>query len=139
MDKLTPEQRKRNMRANKGAGTSIETTLGKAMWEVGLRYRKNVKTIFGKPDFIFKGRKIAVFCDGEFWHGRYWEQRKLDHKSNKQFWISKIERNIERDREVTKTLQNDGWTVLRFWETDIKKNIHHCIAQVLQAYENANK
>lgn len=139
MDKLTPEQRKRNMRANKGAGTSIETILGKAMWKAGLRYRKNVTTIFGKPDFVFKGRKIAVFCDGEFWHGRHWEQRKLDHKSNKQFWIAKIERNIERDREVTETLENDGWKVLRFWETDIKKNIHHCIAQVQQTYENANK
>lgn len=136
MDKLTPEQRKRNMQANKGTGTSIEVQFGKAMWNAGLRYRKNVKTIIGKPDFVFKGRKIAVFCDGEFWHGRNWEQRKLDHKSNKQFWFSKIERNIQRDREVTTMLQNDGWMVLRFWETDIKKHINNCIAQVLQAYEN---
>lgn len=80
MDKLTPEQRLRNMRANKAQGTSIEVLLGKALWQQGFRYRKNDKGIFGKPDFSFKKHKIAVFCDGEFWHGKNWEQHKGDHK-----------------------------------------------------------
>ena len=124
------------MRANKCAGTSIEVILGKALWKSGLRYRKNVKDIPGKPDFVFRSRMIAVFCDGEFWHGRNWAERKNDHKSNQQFWHSKIERNIERDREVNDTLAKMGWRVLRFWETDIIKNTEHCVAQVLKVYES---
>lgn len=77
----------------------------------------------GKPDICFKGLKIAVFCDSEFWHGYDWENRKNDFKSHQEFWIPKIERNIERDKEVTKALEDDGWTVLRFWGKDIKKNL----------------
>lgn len=137
MDKLTPEQRKRNMQANKSAGTSIEILFGRHLWNTGLRYRKNVSTVIGKPDFVFKGRKIAVFCDGEFWHGRNWDKRKFDHKSNEKFWHAKIERNIQRDIEVNEILRNEGWRVLRFWESDIKKHPEHCAAQVKKVYEES--
>ena len=130
MDKLTPEQRQKNMQAVKNKNSRIELTLGKALWEKGLRYRKNDKTVFGKPDFTFKGLKIAVFCDSEFWHGKDWEVRRLDHKSNQDFWIPKIERNIERDKEVTEELVKNGWLVLRFWGKDIIKKTNSCVERI---------
>ena len=114
MDKLTPEQRKKCMRANKSKGTKPELVLAKAMWALGLRYRKNSGSIFGKPDFSFKKYKVAVFVDGEFWHGKDWEQKKAEIKGNREFWIAKIERNIQRDIEVTGRLKAEGWMVLRF-------------------------
>ncbi|WP_107960089.1 very short patch repair endonuclease [Neisseria cinerea] len=122
MDRLTPEQRKKCMQSNKSKGTKPELALAKAMWALGLRYRKNSGSIFGKPDFSFKKYKVAVFVDGEFWHGKDWEQRKADIKGNREFWIAKIERNIRRDMEVTGRLKAEGWTVLRFWSNDVVKN-----------------
>ena len=122
MDKLTPEQRKKCMQSNKSTGTKPELVLAKAMWALGLRYRKNSGSIFGKPDFSFKKYKVAVFVDGEFWHGKDWEQRKAKIKGNREFWIAKIERNIRRDMEVTGRLKAEGWTVLRFWSNDVVKN-----------------
>lgn len=138
MDKLTPEQRKRNMQANKARDTSIERILGRLLWSHGLRYRKNAWDLPGKPDFVFRKKRIAVFCDGEFWHGRNWDQRKNDHKSNRDFWIAKIERNMARDREVTAKLEETGWIVLRFWESDIKKRPEWCAEQIMQ-YHDAKK
>ena len=132
MDRLTSEQRRKNMQAVKSKGTKIERLFAKMLWNAGVRYRKNDKTIFGKPDFAMKKAKIAIFCDGEFWHGRDWDVRIKDHKSNEKFWISKIERNIQRDFEVNSFLQNSGWTVLRFWETDIMENSEKCINEVLR-------
>lgn len=122
MDRLTPEQRKKCMQSNKSIGTKPELVLAKAMWALGLRYRKNSGSIFGKPDFSFKKYKVAVFVDGEFWHGKDWEQRKAEIKGNREFWIAKIERNIRRDMEVTGRLKAEGWTVLRFWSNDVVKN-----------------
>lgn len=127
MDKLTPSQRMKNMQAVKNKGSRLEVTLGKALWAKGLRYRKNDKTVFGKPDFTFKGMKIAIFCDSEFWHGKDWEVRRNDHKSNQDFWIPKIERNIQRDIEVTWKLEEEGWIVLRFWGKEIIKNLENCL------------
>lgn len=121
MDKLTPEQRRKCMQASKNKGTKPEVLLGKALWNLGLRYRKNDKNIFGKPDFSFKKYKVAIFVDGEFWHGKDWEIRKNDIKSNQEFWIAKIERNIERDREVAEMLLKSGWKILRFWGKEIVK------------------
>lgn len=126
MDKLTPEQRHKNMVAVKSSGSKIEVMLMKELWSRGLRYRKNVKSVIGKPDIAFIGRKVAVFCDSEFWHGHNWKERKSDFKSNQEFWIPKIERNMLRDIEVTKKLEADGWTVLRFWGNDIKNNLQQC-------------
>ena len=132
MDKLSKEQRKKNMKAVKNKGSKIERTLAQALWKRGARYRKNDKTVFGKPDFTFKGLKIAVFCDSEFWHGKNWEQKKHEHKSNVSFWHQKIERNMERDREVNLHLKDKGWTVLRFWGKDILKDPEACSKKILE-------
>lgn len=137
MDRLTKEQRYRNMSANKGKGTKLELLLGKLLWNAGVRYRKNDKSVFGKPDFTIRNMKIAIFCDGEFWHGRNWEIRKNDHKSNCNFWYAKIGKNIERDKEVNEQLEAQGWKVLRFWETEITKEPDKCLNIILN-YMNAN-
>jgi DNA mismatch endonuclease Vsr len=104
--------------------------LGKALWKKGYRYRKNNKKVFGKPDFTFKELKIAIFCDSEFWHGKNWEVKKLEHKSNIDFWHKKIERNIERDIEVNNYLRDKGWKVLRFWGEEIEKSLDICIKKI---------
>ncbi len=122
----TQEQISYNMRQVKNKDSVIELVLRKELWARGLRYRKNVKSICGKPDIAFIGKKIAVFCDSEFWHGYNWEERKRDFKSHQEFWIPKIERNMERDREVTEKLESEGWIVLRFWGNEIKKNTAYC-------------
>ena len=126
MDKHTPEQRRKNMQAVKNKDSQIEQLLRKELWSRGFRYRKNVNRIYGKPDIVFIGKKVAVFCDSEFWHGYNWEERKKDFKSHQEFWIPKIERNMERDAEVTAKLESEGWTVLRFWGNEIKKNTAQC-------------
>ena len=120
MDKLTPEQRHKNMKAIKNKDSDIEIILRKELWSRGLRYRKNVTGIIGKPDIVFIGKKIAVFCDSEFWHGHNWEERKKDFKSNKDFWIPKIERNMERDKEVNE------YCFEILGKTNKKRNCHMC-------------
>ena len=124
--KKTKEQISYNMQQVKNKDSKIEVLLRKELWSRGLRYRKNVNRIYGKPDIVFIGKKIAVFCDSEFWHGYNWEERKKDFKSHQEFWIPKIERNMERDAEVTAKLESEGWTVLRFWGNEIKKNTSQC-------------
>ena len=136
MDRLSPEQRHKNMVAIKSRGTTIERTFGRLLWNAGIHYRKNDKTVFGSPDFCHKGRKIAIFCDGEMWHGKDWEKRQADFKSNRSFWLSKIERNMKRDKEVNETLQSGGWTVLRFWGNDIKKHPEDCLQKVIEIWKN---
>lgn len=131
MDKHTPEQRRKNMQAVKNKDSKIELALRKELWNRGLRYRKNVNGIIGHPDIAFIGIKVAVFCDSEFWHGHDWENRKSDFKSHQEFWIPKIERNMQRDLEVNTALQNDGWIVLRFWGKEILKNTSG-IADIIQ-------
>tara|TARA_R110002124_G_scaffold120895_6_gene278997 strand:- start:58241 stop:58696 length:456 start_codon:yes stop_codon:yes gene_type:complete len=130
VDKLTKEQRRRNMIAVKNKGSKIEVKLAKALWAKGYRYRKNDKTVYGTPDFTFKGLKIALFCDSEFWHGKNWKERKHDHKTNVKFWHQKIERNIERDEEVNQELLKRGWTILRFWGEEIEKDLISCVAKI---------
>ena len=132
MDRLTPEQRRKNMQHVRNKDSAIELKLRKALWHAGLRYRKNVRSVFGCPDVVFKGLKIAVFCDSEFWHGYDWENRKHDFKSHQEFWIPKIERNMARDREVNEKLRADGWTVLRFFGREIKKNVDECVKIVVE-------
>ena len=139
MDKLSKEQRKKNMQAVKSKGSKIETLLAKALFALGHRYRKNDKTVYGKPDLTFKKYKIAVFVDSEFWHGRDWQTRKHDHKTNKDFWIPKIERNIERDKEVNEYLLKDGWKILRFWGKDIEKKLQYCITQIEDTINEAKR
>jgi DNA mismatch endonuclease (patch repair protein) len=139
MDKHSREQRRKNMQAVKSKGSKIEIAMGKALWKSGLRFRKNVEDIFGKPDFAMKKYKIAVFCDSEFWHGKNWEIKQKEIKSNRNFWIKKIERNIERDKEVNKKLIEEGWIVIRFWEKEIIKHTDSCVNEVLNAYEDRKK
>ena len=133
MDNHTPEQRRKNMRAVKNKDSQIELLLRKELWSRGLRYRKNCKGIVGKPDIAFIGKRVAVFCDSEFWHGYDWENKKHEIKSRKEFWIPKIERNMQRDEEVTAALEQQGWTVLRFWGNEIKKNTKACADQIEKA------
>lgn len=127
MDVLTKEQRTRNMKAIRYKDTKIEIALAKALFAKGYRYRKNDKTVFGKPDLTFKRIKLAIFVDSEFFHGKDWEKQKLRIKSNRDFWWSKIENNINRDKEVVNKLKSDGWKVLRFWGKDIQQNLLNCI------------
>ena len=129
MDNRTPEQRKKNMRAVKNKDSQIEKILRKALWQRGIRYRKNVKKIYGCPDIAFIKKRIAVFCDSEFWHGFDWENRKAEFKSRQDFWIPKIERNMQRDIEVTRRLREEGWIVLRFWGDEIKNNPEVCATE----------
>ena len=133
MDDLTPEQRKKNMRAIRSKDTTIELALRKALWKQGIHYRKNYKGLIGKPDIVITKYRIAVFCDSDFWHGYDWENRKSRIKSNQEYWIPKIERNMRRDQEVTSALVEQGWIVLRFWEHDIRKNMEDCLNDVLEA------
>lgn len=128
-DVLTPEQRKKNMQHIRSKDTAIEVKLRKALWEKGYRYRKNYKELPGKPDIVLTKYKIAIFCDGEFFHGKNWGviKTKLKNSNNGEFWINKISRNIERDNEVDKELMFLGWTVIRFWGDEIKKDVNGCI------------
>ena len=132
MDNHTLEQRRKNMQAVKNKNSKIEILLRKELWARGLRYRKNCTKILGKPDIVFFGKKVAVFCDSEFWHGYDWEHKKDEIKTRREFWIPKIERNIQRDVEVTQELEEQGWTVLRFWGKDIMRNVKTC-ADIVQA------
>lgn len=129
MDNLTKEQRHKNMVNIKGKNTSIELCLRKALWNKGIRYRKNYKKLPGKPDIAVTKYKIAVFCDSEFFHGKDWEVLKprLEAGNNAEYWVPKISRNRERDEEVNKELLFLGWTVIRFWGKEIKKNTDECI------------
>ena len=129
MDTHTAEQRHKNMQAVKCKDTKIEVLLRKELWSRGIRYRKNAKDVFGKPDIAFKGKKVAVFCDSEFFHGKDWEVLKprLEAGNNAEYWVPKISRNRERDEEVNKELLFLGWTVIRFWGKEIKKNTDECI------------
>ena len=128
--KKTPEQIHYNMSRIRAKDTGIEMKLRRELWSRGLRYRKNAKKVTGKPDIAFIGKKVAVFCDSEFWHGFDWEHRREDIKTNRDFWIPKIERNMERDREVNEALERDGWTVLRFWGKEISKHTSECADRI---------
>jgi len=126
MDNHTPEQRRKNMQAVKNKDSKIEIMLRKELWSRGLRYQKNSSKVYGKPDIVFIGKKVAVFCDSEFWHGYDWKNKKNEIKSKREFWMPKIERNMQRDIEVTEKLQSENWIVLRFWGNEIKKNLTEC-------------
>lgn len=128
-DVLTKEQRKKNMENIRSKDTQIEILLRKALYTKGIRYRKNYNKLPGKPDIVITKHKIAIFCDGEFFHGKDWELLKprLEKSDNSKFWISKISKNRERDDRINKELLFRGWTVIRFWGTDIKKRTEECV------------
>jgi DNA mismatch endonuclease (patch repair protein) len=121
-------------RGNRARDTKPELLLRKTLWKLGLRYRLHFRQLPGRPDLVVPGRRIAVFCDGDFWHGRNWADRKarLAVGSNASYWVAKIERNIERDREVDSQLAAMGWTSVRFWEGEIRNDVE-CVALRLLA------
>lgn len=135
MDDLTPEQRKKNMQHIRSKNTEIECILRKALWKKGYRYRKHYAKIPGKPDIVLTKYKIAIFCDGEFFHGKDWEiqRKRIENSNNSDYWIMKIERNINRDEDINRRLKAMGWVVLRFWGKDIKNNIESCIKAIEEA------
>ena len=128
-DNLTQEQRRKNMQHIKSSNTKIEVLLRKALWKKGYRYRKNYKKLPGKPDIVLTKYKIAIFCDGEFFHGKDWEilKPRLEKGNSSEYWVSKISKNRKHDDEINKELLFLGWTVIRFWGNDIKKNTDECI------------
>ena len=128
--KKTQEQIHYNMQRVKSKDSEIEKILRNSLWNKGYRYRKNVKDVFGHPDIVFKSKKVAIFCDSEFWHGYDWERKKNEIKTRQDFWIPKIERNMQRDKEVNMKLSEEGWTVLRFWGTEIKKQTENCVKEI---------
>ena len=113
--------------------TKAEILLRKALWRKGLRYRKNVNHLPGKPDIVFTKHKIVIFVDGDFWHARGHEKNPGEQiDTNKNYWITKLKRNVARDRYVNELLLEQGWLVLRFWESDIKNNLDNCVEEIMK-------
>lgn len=117
-------------------GGNAETIVAKELWKIGFRYWKNYKKLPGSPDIAIKKYKIAIFIDGEFWHGRDWEQKKTKLKRNREYWIEKIEENIDRDRRVDSELRGIGWIPVHFWTKEIEKDLGDCIKTIKElAYD----
>lgn len=131
----TPEISKRMSKVKLKSGDA-ETMLAKALWHEGLRYRKNFKALPGSPDIAITKHKIAIFVDGEFWHGCDWENKKLKLKSNKEYWVEKIEENMSRDNNNDYKLNGMGWTPIHFWEKEIKEDLPGCVSVVFESIEN---
>ncbi len=131
-DILTKDQRRKNMQHIRAKDTKIEVMLRKGLWHKGIRYRKNFKSLPGTPDIAITKHRIAVFVDGDFWHARgHLSNPGEQVHTNKKFWIRKLKRNVERDREVNESLLEMNWVVLRFWESDIKADLNSCIEEIM--------
>lgn len=130
MDVLTKEQRRKNMQAIRSKATKGEVLLAKTLWQRGHRYRKNDKSVFGKPDLTFKRHKLAIFVDSEYFHGKDWQTEKHRIQTNRNFWWAKIEGNMKRDKQVNEELVKEGWKVLRFWSKEIRKNLAYCVDKI---------
>ncbi|RDK88205.1 very short patch repair endonuclease [Marinirhabdus gelatinilytica] len=127
----TTKKRSRIMSRIRGKNTKPELTFRKALWARNIRYRVNNKQLPGTPDISIKKFRLAVFIDGEFWHGYNWDQRRETLKTNREFWIAKIERNMQKDTEVNIALRELGYTVFRFWESEVKKDVERCVNDVV--------
>jgi DNA mismatch endonuclease (patch repair protein) len=121
--------------ASRRSGNRPELRLRRALWQLGIRYRKNATSLPGRPDIVIPKAKVVIFCDGDFWHGRNWSTRKAALKNgyNASYWVPKIERNMERDAENETKLQAEGWTVLRFWESEIKNDLHSVVSSIIHS------
>lgn len=126
----TPE-RSKIMSKIRGKNTKPELAFRKALYKEGYRYRIDYRKLIGRPDIVLKKYKTVIFIDGEYWHGHNWEERKQKIKTNREFWIAKIERNMQRDREVNQELERLGYKVFRFWESEIKKELERCLNEVV--------
>jgi DNA mismatch endonuclease (patch repair protein) len=131
MDNLTPEQRRKTMQHIRSVNTKLELLIAKELRKKKIYFARNVKTILGKPDFVFRRKKVAVFIDSDFWHGH--PTRCIMPKSNLSYWEGKIERNRQRDRMVNKQLRSMGWKVIRIWEYDLKKNLGKSLKKIVSA------
>lgn len=127
----TTKKRSKMMSKVRGRNTKSELLFRKALWAKGVRYRVDSKKLPGKPDISIQKYKLAIFIDGEFWHGYNWPERKKTIKSNREFWIPKIERNRQRDEEVNQELHDLGYTVFRFWENEIIGDLDKCVNDIL--------
>jgi DNA mismatch endonuclease (patch repair protein) len=120
----------------------MEIKLRSALHRAGLRFRKNVRGVFGKPDIVFPRAKVAVFVDGDFWHARILKEcgpaalRDSLKTDNREFWMAKLRRNYERDLAVTAELEQLGWSVVRVWENDLKKRMALCLQRVITAVKS---
>ena len=132
----TTPKRSKIMSKIRGKNTKPELAFRKALYAAGYRYRIDYKKLIGKPDILLKKYRTAVFIDGEYWHGYNWTERKPKVKTNREFWIAKIERNMQRDREVNAELKRLGYTVFRFWETEVKKELDTCLRKVIAHLES---
>ncbi len=126
----TPE-RSKIMSRIRGKNTKPELAFRKALYAAGYRYRTDYKKLIGKPDIALKKYKTVIFIDGEYWHGHNWKERKPRVKTNREFWIAKIERNIQRDQEVNTELKRLGYKVFRFWESEVNKKLEQCLSEVI--------
>ncbi len=124
------EKRSYNMSKIKSKDSKIELKLRKALWHRGHRYRVTPKNVFGKPDIVFQAKKVAIFCDSSFWHGKKYDDTISRIKTNQDYWALKIKRNIERDKEVNTKLTEDGWTVLRYWDHDIHEHLDEILKEI---------
>ncbi len=132
----TTPQRSKIMSKIRGKNTKPELAFRKALYAAGYRYRVDYKKLIGKPDIVLKKYKTVIFIDGEYWHGRNWEERKPKIKTNREFWVAKFERNIQRDKEVNAALNRLHYKVFRFWETEVKKELERCLAEVVSHLES---
>lgn len=132
------EARRFNMSRIRSKNTKAEILLRKAMWKENLRYRVHAVDVPGKPDIMIKKYKLAIFVDGGFWHGYRWLENKKKIKSNVAFWTDKIERNMQRDREINIRLNEKGLTVMRFWDHEVLKSLTKCLNQILLYIESSN-
>lgn len=144
MGRYTAEQTHRIMSAVHSKNTKPELLLRRALWKLKCRYRINCKDVPGRPDIAIKKYKIAVYVDGDFWHGNNWKIRGIpsledELKRYTPYWREKILRNIERDLKVTLSLRDDGWIVLRFWESDIKKDVDACVREIIRAIKHRKR
>ncbi|WP_299524895.1 very short patch repair endonuclease [Winogradskyella sp.] len=134
----TTKKRSKIMSKIRGKNTKPELLFRQALWKKNVRYRVDSKRLPGRPDVSIMKYKLAIFIDGAYWHGYDWDERKAKLKTNRDFWIPKIERNMQRDREVNKQLQDMGYTVFRFWAHEVKDNLKTCINDVM-VYINTGK
>ncbi|HWZ36102.1 MAG TPA: very short patch repair endonuclease [Mucilaginibacter sp.] len=122
----------------KSANTKSEIRLRKALFAKGVRFRLHNKFLFGNPDIAIRKYKLAIFIDGEFWHGYNWAKKKDKISANRDYWIPKIEKNIARDILVNKHYENSGWTIFRFWEKDINRDLENCIDKITRYLDSQN-
>lgn len=120
--------------SNRRQDTTPEILLRAALRASGVRFRSHVKTLPGCPDLILVQHRVAVFCDGDFWHGRHWAKRKSKLLAgwNAEYWVAKIERNRQRDRAVTQAIRRLGWKVVRVWEGDVRHDPALTVAKILE-------